>query len=597
MITSSENRRDSVSPDVVKRPRHFEVNVIHEEPQPSTSTGITHVNPVVVRGPPPQDSVSLNGTGGIYLTDDFEENPETSPDTPGSTKVLTKHSRFDPHVQAFDIEEPPLEVRIARFGVNTNMLTIKFIMFFWYASLGCFTGPILLTFKLVGLDHLSANTMDIMSSLFFIGFIPLTAYYADKSGNHYRLLHYSMIISAVLMSFMVAINIDQHLPDERPKHIVPSFFGFLYIMMRILVFASIALTCNALDTMALMHAKMNSTSFGRQRIYAVFPLVVFPLIVDIISVSFNWDLKQRVGLGGWPAVFFAALAWFINFMYELKYNPNGENIDREQYLFSFFSSHQVLVILGAIVPGMLFTLLEKFTPVVLQELGAPEQLILHRYVIGGLAAIPLLYYSDYILRRISATNVLMACHVFYFFRFLGYGFIKKFWYAVFFELMESMTRHLYLVAYVQLVHQSAPVDMMTTAMGLYYCAYNGVGPAAGMVIHGALEKYNVRTVLLGFAAVPLLSFVLWFLRDCVAPDVHAPTCATEARAARDIMTFNIILTPNQLRRRRLQARGEFRTQARTPLGVETTAKAVIDPTKLHKDIHDDPQEGPRVTVV
>lgn len=178
---------------------------------------------------------------------------------------------------------------------------------------------------------------------------------------------------------------------------------------------------------------------------------------------------------------------------------------------AFLTSPRWLAFLTvAFCGGMALSMISNFLFIFLRDLNANEFLLGLTLTVATLSELPVLYFSDRLLGRWSASKLMSVAMLFYVIRALAYTFVKIPWFALPVQLLHGPTFSLMWLSGVSYADEIAPAGLGATAQGLFSGVMLGIGSATGAVFGGLL--YDHFGIVNMFRATALGSlFALGFM--------------------------------------------------------------------------------------
>jgi PPP family 3-phenylpropionic acid transporter len=195
--------------------------------------------------------------------------------------------------------------------------------------------------------------------------------------------------------------------------------------------------------------------------------------------------------------------------------PEGARLETGQQsdARAFLASRHWLVFLAvAFCGGMALSVISNFLFLFLRELGANELSLGFTLTVATLSELPVLFFSNQLLRRWSAQRLISMALVLFAIRALAYSLITTPWLALLIQLMHGPTFSLMWVAGVSYADKIAPSSLEATAQGLFAGAMLGLGSAAGAFVGGLAYQYAGPVVMFRIAALIALVSAGFILR-------------------------------------------------------------------------------------
>ncbi len=156
----------------------------------------------------------------------------------------------------------------------------------------------------------------------------------------------------------------------------------------------------------------------------------------------------------------------------------------------FLSSPRWLIFLTVtFCGGMALSMISNFLFIYLRGLGADKFTLGLTLTVATLSELPVLFFSDRLLRRWNAQRLMSAALLFYAIRALAYSTIVVPWLALLIQLLHGPTFSLMWVAGISYADKIAPAGLEATAQGLFSGVMLGIGSAAGAFLGGLLYEH------------------------------------------------------------------------------------------------------------
>jgi len=172
--------------------------------------------------------------------------------------------------------------------------------------------------------------------------------------------------------------------------------------------------------------------------------------------------------------------------------------------------------------GMALSMISNYLFIFLRSLNADEFLLGLSLTAATLSELPVLYFSQHLLRSWTARQLMSAAMLFYAVRALTYSFVKVPWLALPIQLLHGPTFSLMWLSGVSYADGNAPAGLNATAQGLFSGVMLGFGSAAGALLGGLLYDHigiiNIFRVT-AFGSLFALGFMLLLKKKNHAPSL------------------------------------------------------------------------------
>lgn len=280
-----------------------------------------------------------------------------------------------------------------------------------------------------------------------------------------------------------------------------------------------ALCFSMLDATIVVMVSKHGSHFGRQRLWACVGQATFsPLTGYLIDV-----FSERWGYADYSVAFYVFNILIVAeaiavYTLDLSAPPVPKNFFKN--LRQLVSSPKINLFFATVFfLGVFWGFLEAFLFWYLLDLGSPNYLLGLTLTIGALASIPFLYCSEWFIKTLGHSNLLIIALLFYFIRYIGYSVMVSPWWSIVYEAMEFATYHFMWVTVATYSGILAPEGMLATVEGfagaLHFGLARGFGSfVGGFMIDGLGTRLAFR-ITGGFAAFIAIAYAAgnyWFTR-------------------------------------------------------------------------------------
>jgi len=172
----------------------------------------------------------------------------------------------------------------------------------------------------------------------------------------------------------------------------------------------------------------------------------------------------------------------------------------------------IIFLLTVLLGGMGISLTNNFLFLYMSDIGSSESLMGLALAMGTVSEMPVLFFSDRLLRRWGArgllTFALVACVV----RASGYALMTAPWMAVLLQLLHGPTFSALWAAGVSYAHAIAPSGMGATAQGMFTATAMGLAAAAGAFLGGIIyQTWGGASLFGAVGGIALVGLALWVI--------------------------------------------------------------------------------------
>jgi PPP family 3-phenylpropionic acid transporter len=279
--------------------------------------------------------------------------------------------------------------------------------------------------------------------------------------------------------------------------VLPTFKVFAWLIPVVMLFSFFSTPVMPLvDSTTMSLLSHRKERYGRIRLWGAIGWGVAAPIVGwlIESKSVMWSFWSYAGLMG------------LGFLVALSIPENGQiKTASHGKVRSFLTSPHWLIFLAVtFAGGMALAMISNFLFIFLRELGADKFTLGLTLTVATLSELPVMFFSNRLLRCWNAQRLMSAALLFYAIRALAYSFIVVPGLALLIQLLHGPTFSLMWVAGVSYTDQIAPTGLEATAQGLFSGVMLGIGSAAGAFLGGLLYDHVGPVSMFRLAALSSL---------------------------------------------------------------------------------------------
>ncbi|KAK4317122.1 hypothetical protein Pmani_011756 [Petrolisthes manimaculis] len=252
--------------------------------------------------------------------------------------------------------------------------------------------------------------------------------------------------------------------------------------------------------------KQHNSDFGKQRVLSTIGQATIPLLSGVLV---DWH-SSSIGYSDYgPTVYMGTgltlLASLIILRLNVKVDISKQDVFKD--LMRLISMVEVnLFLLIIMVMGSNHGFIENYLFLYLKELNAPTYLLGLTLTVGCMAAVPVMYVADAVVKKLGRPLIFMLSFFCYSIRHIGYSYIIDPWMVFPFELLEVFTYQITWVAACTLCPILAPKGLLATMTGLTGSLHYSVGRGLGALLGGYLiGAFGLVKSFRIFAVISLVS--------------------------------------------------------------------------------------------
>jgi PPP family 3-phenylpropionic acid transporter len=261
---------------------------------------------------------------------------------------------------------------------------------------------------------------------------------------------------------------------------IPLFKVFLPVIILSLLNAFFASPIISLADSATMNMLGSEKDlYGRVRLGGTIGWGLTALVAGYVIQTFGikWVF--------WGYALFMVFVWFITqrFTYPQKVEDQPSEGDLRSMI---IDRRWVVFLILAFLAGFGLTAFNSFLSPYLQELGISQTIMGIALTISTISELPVLFYSNHLLRRFGAYRLVMLAIVITGIRLVLYAGANSIAGILVFQLLNGLTFPLFWVAAVSYSTAISPAGMKATGQGLLGAVVSGIGSALGGMVCGLL---------------------------------------------------------------------------------------------------------------
>jgi MFS transporter, PPP family, 3-phenylpropionic acid transporter len=364
--------------------------------------------------------------------------------------------------------------------------SIPFTFYFFYFAAAAFTMPyVILYYQDLGFNGAQIGLLAGLFPLVIMVGAPAWTRLADSKSCH-----------RLVMSLTIAISI-------LITAIFPLFKNFFIVLPLSVLYAFFIAPVISLADSATLHMLGSEKSlYGRVRLGGTIGWGAMALVAGytIQTYGTRWVF--------WGYALIMVVVFFISqkLVHSTRAaiespagSPRGTFVNRQWVVF----------LLLAVIAGVCLTIINNFLSPYLKALGISQSFMGIALLISIIGELPVLFYSNYLLRRFGAFRLVILSNVVSGVRLLLLAGVNSIPGILSFQLLNGMTYPLFMVAAVSHTNEISPEGMKATGQGIMGAAVNGIGASIGGLLAGLLMgSIGMQAMFFSIGAVMLVSVVV-----------------------------------------------------------------------------------------
>jgi PPP family 3-phenylpropionic acid transporter len=371
------------------------------------------------------------------------------------------------------------------FSIDRAMLLPKAYYLLYYGAAAALIPYLPIYYQSIGLSGKEIGLLVAIPPLVMLVGAPLWGGLADATRQHKRLLIVALVLALVSTAALSLIS---------------RFILFIPVVAAYALF--IAPVMPLVDNTVMEMLGEQRRKYGRQRLWgAVGWGIAAPLVGWLVERSglhwtfFSYIVLMTAGL---------LVIWFL----PVKQTSIAPKF--WQGLHSLLRNWQwVIFLLLVFIGGTILSIISSFLFLFLNDMNASKTLMGLSLTIATISELPVLFFSERLLKRWSARELLTFALLISVVRSLAYSFINIAWWVLFVQLLHGPSFSAMWVAGVSYANEIAPKGMGATAQGLFSGVQLGLAGTFGGLVGGFLYE-NLGAVML-FRWVGVVGFATLIL--------------------------------------------------------------------------------------
>lgn len=376
-----------------------------------------------------------------------------------------------------------------------------FFYFFYFAAISTLFPYLVLYYGELSLTGSQIGVLTAISPLVVLVSAPLLTGIANSTHRHRLVLALSLLGVILIVLVLSAVS------------------TFALLLSLILLFAFFMSPVNPLaDSATMFMLGDRKDLYGRVRLGGTIGFGIASLIAGMVI--------QRAGLN---AIFFMfAFLIFITMLFGLKLQfPKIEKkVSVSKGIKSLLARPRWVWFFAMVfVGGLSLAIVNTYLFLYMDELGASKTLMGFSMVVATISEVPLLFFSNRLIRRFGSLGLLVLGLFVGGLRLLLFSAVHFPIGIIVIQCLQGLTFPIVWVAGVAYANEHAPVGLNATAQGLFGSMLMGFGAATGNFLGGLLiDAYDTRTMFFAMGVITLVSLITLVLVEKRLPvETHAQT--------------------------------------------------------------------------
>jgi MFS transporter, PPP family, 3-phenylpropionic acid transporter len=368
------------------------------------------------------------------------------------------------------------------------MLFSSMYYFLYYGAISILFPFLALFYQSQGMTGGQIGLLAAISPIISFFGAPLWTGAADASHRH-KLMAMLSILGVVIVAF-----------------IFPSVasFGGLLLMISLYAFLG-SPTGSLVDSAVLALLGDRKERYGRIRLWGTIGYgVVAPFAASLIG-----RLGLKWAFWGYAILMLGGLLVMTQIPFR---QSHSSGTFRGGVRLLFANRSWMLFLVMVFIAGIGMATINNYLFVYMQSLGASKSLMGFALTVSTLSEIPVMFFSDRLLRRFGARGMLVIAMTTIGLRLIGYSLTSQPWVVLLIQLCHGLTFAAIYTAGVYYADQIAPPGMKATTQGMFGGTLMGFGSAAGGLLGGLLmDRFSPGGMYAFTGTVVLVGLIVFLL--------------------------------------------------------------------------------------
>lgn len=283
----------------------------------------------------------------------------------------------------------------------------------------------------------------------------------------------------------------------------------LNVVIFILFATVVSNTYRFMDFTSMTLVREHNSDYGRERFFAISgQLVVSPLIGFLVDVTTTEGGDKNYNTAFYSFIGMIFLLLIVVYKLDVRIRPPGKNMWKKSFCL-LKNADVIFFIIVLFILGTNFSFMRNFMFWYLAGMNPPSLLFGLINSAGALYGLPLLYTSNWWIKKIGCSQTFILALLGYFASGIGYSLLYDPWLSLLIEVANAVTYHLLWVAVIRHSHSLAPEGLVATVISTAGGIHFGLGRASGSLNGLIMNAYGGRVAFRVMAIISLVTAVFY----------------------------------------------------------------------------------------